>query len=180
MAGIGCMGLVTFPYVVLALLVSTTSNGAGTAQEPLLLPVDYNEKMPSIELSNLHGQPSRLQLLPGKINIIHFWATWCAPCREELPALITLARQAQFSNINIVAVAADSHKAVKQFSDSQALPGNVLIDQYGKAMNTYHIRALPSSYITDLSTNIKYQVTGKLDWNSPATKKILQQLINQP
>lgn len=180
MAGIGRMGLVVHALIALVLLASTAVNAAGAAQESRLSPVDRVPEIAEMDLSDTQGRVSRLKLIHGKVNIIHFWASWCTPCREELPALSELARLPPFSSINIIAIAADSHRAVEQFSDNHPLPGIVLIDQYGKAMNAYQIRVLPTSYVTDRSANVIYQSVGKLDWNSPMIKKILQRLLERP
>lgn len=174
------MGLVIQVCFLLGLLTSAAVNAAGPEQEAVLFPVTTNNKIPPIDLSDIQGRPIQLLLAPGRVNIVHFWATWCTPCLKELPTLFNLAQDREFSNINIMLIAADSHQAVKQFLESQPLPGIALIDQYGKAMHAYNIRALPASFITDRSAQIIYKANGKLDWNNPTIKNLLKSLLIPP
>lgn len=76
----------------------------------LLTPQLFSKRPPNLELKNLSGKTTKVSDLRGSIAVINFWATWCAPCQEELPLLVKLEKEYARKNVRFVAVSADEAK----------------------------------------------------------------------
>ena len=76
----------------------------------LLSGVGYAKRMPNLEFKDLAGHPQKLATLHGSIAVVSFWATWCAPCRDELPRLSKLAQQYSDQGVRFVAISIDAPK----------------------------------------------------------------------
>ena len=114
-----------------------------------------------------------------KITLVHFWATWCVACRKEFPQLKNLQRDYAGRNLQIIAIAADSHDATYQYKLDHNLSMPVLVDQYGKALKEFRVKALPSSFLIDSHGQLRYQATGRVDWSHAVVKDILTSLMTK-
>ena len=118
----------------------------------------------------------------GKAVLVNFWATWCEPCREEMPALARLAARWQARGLTVLTVAvADNAKRVEDFlwealPDQQTLP--VLHDREQTISRTWKARMLPTTVVLDKQHRIVARGTGAIDWDAPAIDKQLKRLIN--
>ncbi len=135
----------------------------------------HNKKLPppAISFLDINGTAYQLSQFRGKIILVHFWASWCAPCVKEFPALINLAAQ-HADKITILAVSVDNKKqAIKEFirkiiSDENSLPENILlIHDIDKiiAHKTFHSVNYPETYIIGCGYTIDEKVIGaEMDW----------------
>ena len=89
------------------------------------------EQLPDIVLPALDGTPHRLTQWKGKPLLINFWATWCEPCRREIPLLKTLHRERATEGLQIVGIAVDSLEATRQYALSQGIDYPVLVGEQG-------------------------------------------------
>jgi thiol-disulfide isomerase/thioredoxin len=97
-------------------------------------------------------------------TIVHFWATWCVPCREELPQLVAYART---HRIPLITVANDrSFDDVDRFLRERSLSVDVLLDRDGKFGRANHADKLPTTLIYDARGNVKERFTGAQDWRA--------------
>ena len=132
------------------------------------------------------GEDRRLaQLLArhkGKPVVINFWATWCQPCREEMPSLARLATRWQARGLTVLTVAvADNAKRVEEFlwetlPEKQSLP--VLHDREQTISRAWGARVLPTTVVLDRRHRIVARGIGAIDWDAPAIEKQLKILIN--
>jgi thiol-disulfide isomerase/thioredoxin len=132
------------------------------------------------------GEDRRLtQLLAqhkGRPVVINFWATWCEPCREEMPSLARLATRWQARGLAVLTVAvADNDKRVEEFlwetlPEKQTLP--VLQDREQTISRAWGARVLPTTVVLDRRHRIVARGTGAIDWDAPAIEKQLTTLIN--
>lgn len=132
------------------------------------------------------GEDRRLaQLLArhkGQPVVINFWATWCEPCREEMPSLARLAARWQAKGLTVLTVAvADNAKRVEEFlwetlPDKQTLP--VLHDREQTISRAWGARVLPTTVVLDRRHRIVARGIGAIDWDAPAIEKQLKTLIN--
>lgn len=132
------------------------------------------------------GEDRRLaQLLArhkGQPVVISFWATWCEPCREEMPSLARLAARWQARGLAVLTVAvADNAKRVEEFlwetlPDKQTLP--VLHDNEQTISRAWGARVLPTTVVLDRRHRIVARGIGAIDWDAPAIEKQLTTLIN--
>lgn len=106
-------------------------------------------KAPDWELSTLDGESVRLSDLQGKKVFINFWATWCGPCREEMPAMESFYQEYQ-GEVEILAVNAfntevDGRNKVSEFIEDYKLSFPVLLDKDGKVVNDYQVTHMPTT-----------------------------------
>lgn len=134
---------------------------------------------PSFLLDDTDGNPRHLNDYKGKVILIHFWATWCLPCKEELPAIKTLWERFKDRGFDVVAIAGDRKDTVVSFIQRHEIKFPVLIDQYGSALRSYRVRGLPASYIVDRTGKIKGIATGQRDWLNPEAMDFIEDLLSK-
>ena len=132
---------------------------------------------PELSLPDLNKQ----EVKPGyanQVTLVHFWASWCLPCRKELPQIEKLQRDYhQYEAFKIVTIAADSYKNIKHYSNDNNVQLPILIDQYGKAMRAFQVKTLPSSYLIDTQGNIRYQTKTAIDWSNTRVRDKIDALL---
>jgi peroxiredoxin len=107
---------------------------------------------PDFELETLDGERLRLSNLKGKVVVVNLWATWCPPCRAEMPALQDLYDKHRDEGLLVVAVNAtdqDSAAAARRFVAERGLTFPVALDPQGEASRQYALQALPSTFVVD-------------------------------
>jgi thiol-disulfide isomerase/thioredoxin len=130
------------------------------------LPAEGGGGLPELALDDLQGQNVALSTFHGKPTVVNLWATWCPPCRRELPAL--REAQARRSDVNFVFLdQGESSEKVRRFLAAEQLPlANVLLDLHGKAGEQLGTRALPTTFFFDAQGRLTDARVGEL---SPAT-----------
>jgi thiol-disulfide isomerase/thioredoxin len=130
------------------------------------LPSEGGGRLPALALEDLQGRQVALSAFHGKPTVVNLWATWCPPCRRELPAL--REAQAQRADVNFVFLdQGESPDKVRRFLAAQDLPlANVLLDLHGKAGEQLGTRALPTTFFFDAQGRLADVRVGEL---SPAT-----------
>ena len=117
---------------------------------------------PNFELRDLYGETWRLSDQQGKVTLINFWATWCAPCRLEMPAIQERADQYP-SDLAVLAVNFDeSPEKVQSFMDELGLRFAVLLDPGAKVQDLYQVRGYPTSFFVDETGKVRFQHIGIL------------------
>jgi thiol-disulfide isomerase/thioredoxin len=105
---------------------------------------------------------------------VHFWATWCPPCREELPALLALSRDlARGGRFELVAVSVDRDWKVVESFFGGSVPPEVVRDAKLSGARAYGVSFLPDSYLVDADGNVVLRILGARDWKSRAAKTSL-------
>ena len=112
--------------------------------------------------------------------LVHFWATWCEPCREELPELIALSRELSDTRLTLLAISEDRDwKSVQTYFDGQ-VPPEILWDASGEGEKLYEVSTLPDTYLVDPKGRLILRFGGARDWSSPAAKRLLRDEFNRP
>ncbi len=102
---------------------------------------------PDFNLKTIDGRTISLSDLRGKVVLINFWATWCPPCKEEIPLFIDVYKKYKDKGFEILAISTDtSAETVKKFANEYKIPFPVLVDD-GKVSNLYSIQGLPTSLL---------------------------------
>ena len=138
---------------------------------------------PAHKASPLHGgidangKPLLLKDLRGQALVINFWATWCEPCREEMPSLAQLG-QSQSGKLRVLAVNfKESPATVKQFVTVTGLTITTLRDPDGALARAWGIRVFPSTVLIGADGQVRSVVRGALDWNGEAAARLIAPLL---
>lgn len=102
------------------------------------------------------------------VTVVHFWATWCYPCREELPAFARFAAKSKAMGVRVIPVAVEPDaKTVAQFLTDNHLPFESLFDPTGEFASMFNVEVLPTTIILDRRGLIVNMKVGKTEWDSP-------------
>ena len=130
----------------------------------------FAEKQPAPgwELKNLAGQPVKLSDFEGKVVLLNFWATWCPPCRDEIPDLVSLQQQYSPRGLVVVGIAMDGKGAaiVQPFAKKMEINYPLVIGDQKTAEAYGGIEALPTTFIIDRKGNVVAQQKGAVDRGS--------------
>lgn len=122
---------------------------------------------PDFTLPGLDGKARSLSSYRGKVVMLHFWATWCVPCRQEMPVLHDLDRDFSGEDFVLLCVNVDrgSKDSVSVFMNAIAPHFNTLLDPNGDVRNAYAVRALPTSYLIGRDGKFSGLIVGERDWH---------------
>ena len=139
-------------------------------------------KAPAFTVRNLKGQRVQLADHKGKVVILNLWATWCGPCRVEMPGMENLYRRYRSQGLEILAVSLDkgSPEKVRIFADEYRLSFPVLMDSEGEVENLYHTLTIPTTFVIDKKGMIVAEVEGAKHWESEETFKAVEYLLKAP
>jgi len=127
---------------------------------------------PDFTLPDLNGNPVSLSSLRGRPLVLNFWATWCPPCRMELPDLVDAHQAHRGQDLTIVAVSfMENPQVVREFASATEMPFPVLLDEDGRVGTSYRVRGLPSSFFIDEEGVIVSSYVG------PMTSGVLAHLL---
>ncbi|MFC1851639.1 peroxiredoxin family protein [candidate division CSSED10-310 bacterium] len=114
---------------------------------------------PDFTLQDTNGRDLTLSDFNGKVVLLDFWATWCPPCRKEVPHFKALHNKYGDQDFEIVGVAVDDERKVKKYVEKEGIPFNIVIADRTTA-NKYNIRAFPTTFLLDKKGTIKYKWIG--------------------
>ncbi len=143
--------------------------------------VSGNLPAPPLELERADG--TRVTVTPGKEEgaiLVHFWATWCPPCRDELPALLALGRGiAPSVRVRVVAVSTDSSwKEIRGFFKGGP-PPEVFRDYSGSTHSGFRVSELPDTYLVTADGLIRIRFAGAQAWGSKSAREFLAREANR-
>jgi peroxiredoxin len=127
------------------------------------------------------GTSLNTEKLRGKVVFLNFWATWCGPCRAEMPSMETLYGRFKDRGLEILAVnIQESPRQVNTFMDQWGFTFPVALDSRGSVGNTYGVMAIPTTYIINREGEIIARVMGSLSWDNPKLFSAFETLLNSP
>ena len=128
-------------------------------------------------LQDISGRETKLSSFFGKVVFLNFWATWCGPCRAEIPSMDRLYAELRDEGFVILAVnSQETADQVTEFARQTSMSFPVLLDSTGKVGTSYSVRALPTTYIIDPRGAIRARMVGTRDWYSPEIISLIREL----
>lgn len=171
MALIG-IGLLVLGVVVLVLNLPEAAGANASGGYVSAIPVVVSDPAPELSLNDLQGNPVSLQGLEGKWVLVNHWATWCPPCKAEMPVLVQYYEAHKQQNFLILAIeSGDEMDDVADFARDYGLTFLVWPDPEQKGLDAFKQELLPSSYLIDPSGQVR------LYWGGPISKEMLEKHV---
>ena len=169
-----------FWIVVLLTVFLLVGCDNSTSEQPLTKVNPESKLAADFTLTNMQGEQVSLSQYRGKVVILNFWATWCPPCREEMPSMERLYQKYKDQGLVILAVSADENgkKAVSQFLQKTPYSFPILLDSDNIAQNAYGVFRFPESFIIDRNGMVVKKIIGGRDWLSGSTYELINFLMN--
>ena len=132
---------------------------------------------PDFTLQDLDGENFTLKNTRGRWVFLHFWASWCGPCREEMPAIQDLANTLK-DELHIVMInTAEDEDTIFEFLSAIDVELNSLMDVDGLVTEVWKPRGLPTSFLINPKGEVKYQAIGGREWNKEEYVQFIRRLI---
>ena len=120
---------------------------------------------PALALNDLDGRAHRLADYRGKVVLVNFWATWCGPCRDEMPSIQELKDKMAGRPFVVLAVNLDEPESrIRKFLSQMKLDFAILLDPDRKVARAWGARILPATYIIGADGKIRYSLVGEINW----------------
>jgi thiol-disulfide isomerase/thioredoxin len=133
---------------------------------------------PALALKDLAGRPHALADYRGQVLLVNFWATWCEPCRDEMPSLRRLKERLESRPFTVLTVNfGESSQKAGEFVRRLGFDLPVLLDPGQQAARAWRVRLLPASYLVDAEGRLRYSVVGELDWASDVAVDTVRRLL---
>ena len=130
---------------------------------------------------NLGGKTIKLTDYRGSVVILNFWATWCVPCLEEMPALERLSKSLTGQKFKVLAVdLQETPDKVQEFAKTHRYAFDLLLDPAGEISSHYGVNRIPVTYVLDQRSNIIYRAIGPRVWDGPDSVDFFRELILAP
>ena len=166
----------------MAALVAAMISSASWAFDP--------KQVDALNVSSLDGQSQLLAALRGRVSIVTLWATWCFPCRYEMPLLEKLARELRSEGLAVIAIALDDDlEAVRQYQAKQGFSFSVVYDAIGASKQAMGVTGVPATFVLDRdghpvpifdpgSGESSVMIDNPLVWSKATTHERLRSLLD--
>jgi thiol-disulfide isomerase/thioredoxin len=135
---------------------------------------------PGLALRDTDGRAHDLAAYRGKVVLINFWATWCEPCRQEMPSIQRLRDRLAGKPFAVLAVNVDEPDArVRRFLKQTGLDLPILMDPDKVVTREWGVRVLPVTFIVGPDGRVRYRLVGDLDWNSETVMGVIAGLMGE-
>lgn len=136
---------------------------------------------PGFNLPDLDGKTHTLADYHGQLLIVNFWATWCPPCREEMPSMNRAWHQVKDEGIAMVAInVGEDEDTVFTFTGDYPVDFPILLDQDSSTVNRWPVRGLPTTFVIDPQGRLVYQAIGGRAWDDPKLLDRIRTLKQAP
>ena len=161
--------------IVLAFLLLTAE-----AQSPWETDSLTGKKAPDFSLKDINDKTISAASLKGNVVLIGFWATWCPPCRSEMPAMNKLYREFRNKGFEVIAISKDrSVTYVKDYLSKTPVDFPILMDPENKASKAFRVFSLPTSFLVDRNGVILELFLGEEDWDSTKFRNKIKALLER-
>jgi len=137
-------------------------------------------KAPEFTVTDMDGEPFTLESTRGKWVFLHFWASWCGPCRVEMPAIQAMTEQFDNDRFEVVLInTAENEDTIFSFLAEINMDMSSLMDADGLVTEKYKPRGLPTTILIDPDGNLQYQAIGGREWHKVVYVDFLQTLVDK-
>ncbi|MBI5353929.1 MAG: TlpA family protein disulfide reductase [Chloroflexi bacterium] len=165
-------GLVLIGLAALLMLPGKNNTDTSQSESRSVVPVEVNYPAPELSLQNVSGQNETLTDYQDQVVLVNNWATWCPPCKAEIPTLEAYYKTHKEEGFVIIGVeAGETQKDVLTFVQEHDMTYPVWFDLYGAALNAFHNESLPSSYVIDRKGVIR------LSWVGEISREMLEKYV---
>jgi peroxiredoxin len=174
-----CLSVV---LIVLASLSFTAEGGEDDLFSKIRInPIKGDKKAPDFSLKDLNGKKVEIKQFKGKIIFLNFWATWCGPCKEEIPSLEVLHQQFQEKNFVLLTISVDYEglKPVQDFISKHHYTFPVLLDPNCEVLDLFEVKRIPTTFIIDKRGRMIGRAIGPRNWKSPEVFSLINLLIEK-
>ena len=162
-------------FFILVVSIALFIAGCGESQV-----ASVGKPAPDFDTVDLQGNVWSLSKLRGKVVFVNFWATWCAPCREEMPAMQRLYVKMPKDKFEMIALFNnDKSEVAKNFVAKLGITFPILSDEFNFAGTKYGLTGLPETFIVDKQGVIREKYIGPAEWDSPEFVSMLKKYINE-
>jgi len=171
--------------VILIVLVSLSISAGGGEDEfyskVKINPIKGNKKSPDFSLKDLNGKEVEITQFKGKVVFLNFWATWCGPCKEEMPGLEFLHQLLKERKFVLLTISVDYEgiKPVQEFMSKQKYTFPVLLDPKGETLDLFEVKGIPTTFLIDKKGIMTGKAIGPRDWKSADIVSLLNLLIEK-
>ncbi len=137
----------------------------------------FDGATPPLALMTLDGEAVELEQYRGKLAMVQFWATYCTPCRVEMPSMNRLQARMGDDLVILAVNMGESSEEVQQFVEEVGPEFSILMDEDGAALAAWKVFAAPATFILDPGGKIQYTMFGATEWDSDEMVAILQGLM---
>jgi cytochrome c biogenesis protein CcmG/thiol:disulfide interchange protein DsbE len=165
---------------LLAVLLTAATHYLGDE----LFPVSVGSAAPPLQASTLVG-PKRTKTLDdykGKVVLLNVWATWCEPCKVEMPSIEKLHREFGSQGLAVVAVSVDdagTEEHVRDFAKELGITFEILHDPANTTSRNYQITGYPETFVIARDGTIRKKIIGAADWSSEANRALIRELLGR-
>ena len=136
-------------------------------------------KAPSFALPDLKHKEHRLPDYVGKVLVVNFWASWCVPCREELPSMNRAASKLREQPVVWIAInVGEDRAAVEAFSADYPIDFTVLLDPSGRISQSWQVTGMPTTFVINREGNIAHRIIGKREWDDDTHLQMIIEVID--
>ena len=167
-------------FVSLLLMVGAAQASTSLTDVPIV-PVVERQDAPAFISESFHGGTAGLADYKGKVVLLHFWATWCLPCREEMLGMEKLWQKYKDQGLVVVTIshATDSKADVETYLKALDLSFPILLDQEGKVNGQYSVSRVPTSFLIDGNGKVISRVAGMKEWDSTEGVQLVEKLLSE-
>jgi thiol-disulfide isomerase/thioredoxin len=173
-----------FLSLVVLFVLSSLSYSSESKKEDLyakanIQPIKGNTKVPNLSLADLKGKKWETKDLKGKVIFLNFWATWCGPCKEEMPSMEELYQQFKSKDFIFLTISVDYEKKeiVKEFIRKHRYTFPVLLDPECGTLDLFQVKGIPTTFLIDKKGMMIGKATGPRNWKKPEVVSILNSLL---